>query len=319
MYLDKTPEQLSQVFTSNLLPTNRGFNYYVDWSNIEGFDDLLVEIHAIDILIGCHNDDEFKRKFSQLLQTLPSAIQLFPFLFGLAKVERANLRNCENKLRIIQDEIDGEDHLEYAFALRGNSLTAEQIEEYYGFFVQMGLKHLYQDVIEKSTLDYIVGVLVGLDSNGRKNRGGMAFELACQPLFEAICHRYNLTLLIQKKFKVLRTYGFNISEDIENRKADFIVIDRAKHKAINFEVNFYNETGSKPEEIIDSYINRQNDLAQLGIDFSLVTDGKGCWQNATNQLNKGFRYLNYLENFYMLKHGMLEEIIRRVFEINDND
>lgn len=52
---------------------------------------------------------------------------------------------------------------------------------YYDFFVKMGLKNLYQNIIEKSTLDYIAGVLVGMDSNGRKNRGGEAFELACQP------------------------------------------------------------------------------------------------------------------------------------------
>ena len=66
-------------------------------------------------------------------------------------------------------------------------------------------------------------------------------------------------------------------------------------------------------EIIDSYINRQNDLLANGIDFALVTDGR-CWESATNQLEKGFRHLEYLLNFYMLKHGMLEEIILKVFD-----
>jgi len=315
MYLNKTPEELSNIFTSNLLPTNRGFNYYVDWSNIEGFNDLMVEIHAIDILVGKRDDKDFKYNFKTLLHRLPSTICLFPLLFGLAKEERKKLRRSTNTLRIIQEEIDGNDYLEYAFALNEISLTEEQIGNYYDFFVRMGLKDLYQNIIEKSTLDYIVGVLVGLDSNGRKNRGGFAFELACQPLFEKICKKYHLTLFIQKKFKELRKKGFEISKDIESRKADFIVLDSKKKKAINFEVNFYNGTGSKPEEIIDSYINRQNDLSNLGLSFSLVTDGRDCWQNASNQLNKGFRHLKYLENYYMLKHGMLEEIIKQVFEI----
>lgn len=316
MYLDKSPEQLSLIFTQNLLPTNRGFNYYVDWSNIVGFDDLIVEIHAIDILVKKVDDTLFKDDFRKLLQRLPSTIILFPLLFGLAKEERKKLKNHTNKLRIIQEQIDSDDYLEYAFTMNGNSLSDEQIANYYDFFVRMGLKDLYQNIIEKSTLDYIVGVLVGLDSNGRKNRGGLAFELACQPLFEKACNKYHLTLLVQKKFKVLRKEGFEISKDIESRKADFIVLDSKKKKAINFEVNFYNGTGSKPEEIIDSYINRQNDLNKLGLNFSLVTDGRDCWQNANNQLNKGFRHLNYLENFYMLKHGMLDEIIKKVFNIN---
>lgn len=318
MYLNKTPEELSNIFTSNLLPTNRGFNYYVDWSNIEGFNDLMVEIHAIDILVGKRDDKDFKYNFKTLLRRLPSTICLFPFLFGLAKEERKKLRRNTNTLRIIQEEIDSNDYLEYAFALKGNSLSEEQIDKYYDFFVQIGLKELYQNMIEKSTLDYIIGVLVGLDSNGRKNRGGMAFELACQPLFEKVCKKYGLSLFVQKQFKSLRSLGFEITQDIESRKADFIVFDSNRKKAINFEVNFYNGTGSKPEEIIDSYINRQRELNDMGLGFSLVTDGN-CWKNATNQLNKGFRNLNYLENFYMLKHGMLEDIIKKHFEIVGND
>ena len=115
----------------------------------------------------------------------------------------------------------------------------------------------------------------------------------------------------------MRKYLFDISEDVYNIKADFILLDDKKKAAINFEVNFYNDTGSKPEEIIDSYINRQNDLKSAGIDFALVTDGK-CWITASNQLSKGFRHLNFLLNFYMLKHGMLEEIVNYVFKI-END
>ena len=285
-------DDLVKVFTDNILSTNRGFNYYVDWTNIDGYKDFLVEIHAMDILIGCKESD-FKDNFFTLVSKLPNVVLLFPFLFGLAKNEREQLYKGKNKLTIIQDELDCADHLVYSFS-KGINLSDE-----------------------KSTFDYIVGVLVGMDSNGRKNRGGKAFELACQPLFEKICDKYQLKLLIQKQFKELRKYGFDISEDVANRKADFILLDDKKKAAINFEVNFYNDTGSKPEEIIDSYINRQNDLKSAGIDFALVTDGK-CWITASNQLSKGFRHLSFLLNFYMLKHGMLEEIVNYVFKI-END
>lgn len=312
-YLNIQPQERVKIFTENVLYTNRGFNYYVDWNNIDGYQEFQVEIHALDILIRC-NDELFYDKFSDLVIKLPSVILLFPYLFGLAKSEREKLYKGGEKLILIQEELDKNDYLEFKFSRTAiKNFKKENIKVYYDFFVQMGLKHLYQNIIEKSTLDYIAGVLVGMDSNGRKNRGGKVFELACQPLFEKICGEHNLQLFTQKQFKVLVELGFNIGPDIADRKADFIIFDALRKKAINFEVNFYNGTGSKPEEIIDSYINRQNDLLANGISFALVTDGR-CWKSATNQLEKGFRHLEYLLNFYMLKHGMLEEIVLRVFD-----
>ena len=310
-FLEIGPENQVKIFTESLLDTNRGFNYYVDWANVDGYQDLLVEIHAMDVLIRC-NDETFVDKFHTLLKRLPTVIFLFPYLFGLAKSERSKLYREKEKLVVIQDELEDVDHLVYSFSKNIKQLSDEEIQKYYGFFVQMGLKHLYQNIIEKSTLDYIVGVLVGMDSHGRKNRGGSSFELACQPLFEKICEKYDLNLLTQKEFKALNKYGFSISKDMANRKADFIIFDKKQVKAINFEVNFFNGTGSKPEEIIDSYINRQSDLQLDGVNFGLVTDGR-CWKTATNQLAKGFRHLDFLLNFYLLKHGMLEEIIQKVF------
>ncbi|MBO5313799.1 MAG: type II restriction endonuclease [Prevotella sp.] len=311
-YLAIKPQERVKIFTDNVLYTNRGFNYYVDWTNIDGYQEFQIEIHALDILIRC-SDELFYEHFSELLTKLPSVILLFPYLFGLAKNEREKLHKNKESLILIQEELDKNDFLEFNFSRSAiRDFKRDEISKYYDFFVQMGLKHLYQNIIEKSTLDYIAGVLVGMDSNGRKNRGGKVFELACLPLFEKICKEHNLQLLTQKQFKVLVELGFQISQDIADRKADFIIYDATQKKAINFEVNFYNGTGSKPEEIIDSYINRQNDLLSNGISFALVTDGR-CWESATNQLEKGFRHLEYLLNFYMLKHGMLEEIVLKIF------
>lgn len=311
-FLSVQPQERVKLFTDNVLYTNRGFNYYVDWTNIDGYQEFQVEIYALDVLIRC-NDELFYEKFSNLITKLPSVILLFPYLFGLAKSEREKLYKGRENLILIQEELDKNDYLEFKFSKTAiKELKKGDIKAYYDFFAQMGLKHLYQNIIEKSTLDYIAGVLVGMDSNGRKNRGGKVFELACQPLFEKICKEHKLQLITQKQFKNLVDFGFDISQDIADRKADFIILDTGQKKAINFEVNFYNGTGSKPEEIIDSYINRQNDLLANGINFALVTDGR-CWESATNQLEKGFRHLDYLLNFYMLKHGMLEEIVLEVF------
>ena len=183
-------------------------------------------------------------------------------------------------------------------------------EQYKVFMRKTGLFELLSKHLLNNLYDYVTGVETGLDSNGRKNRGGKAFELACEPIIREICAKHNIEVITQKQFKSLKSKNFKISEDISNRKADFILIKGSK--CLNIEVNFFSGGGSKPEEIIDSYISRQADLQNNKIQFCLITDGH-CWKGTTNQLRKGFRRLNYLLNYKMTKSGALDEIIERAF------
>lgn len=303
---------LTKNFEENLLDTNRGYNYYVDWSNIAGYKKYEIEIQAIDVLIG-KDDNKFFETFKELLCKLPTIIEIFPFLFALAKADADKVRKS-NLLKVVGSNIDSADYQTYSFnaGKLTQPITNETVIKYYSFFQQMGLKYLFQNLLKKSTHDYIVGVLVGSDSNGRKNRGGKAFELACQPIIEKTCKKHNITLITQKKFETLKSYGFSIDEDIANRKADFILYNEITKKCVNIEVNFYNGGGSKPEEIIDSYINRQSDLKRNGIGFALITDGN-CWRGTTNQLSKGLRHLNHLMNFTIAKRGGIEDLIVEEF------
>ena len=225
MFIEKSIEELSSIFEDNLLETNRGYNYYIDWSNISGYKKYNIEIHALDSLIG-KDDDEFYEIFGELIRKVPSIIEVFPYLFALAKADADKVR--KNKmLKVIGSDIDSDDFQMYSFNAKKLSpvMSADEVSKYYNFFNQMGLKHLFQNLIEKSTLDYIIGVLVGSDSNGRKNRGGKAFELACLPVIKEVCLKHNIELIEQKQFSILKDYGFEISDDISNRKADFILLD----------------------------------------------------------------------------------------------
>ena len=266
----------------------------------------------MDVLIG-KDDEHFFKTFKELFVKLPTIIEIFPYLFALAKAEAEKARK-DSVIKLVGSDLDSTDFKTYSFNANNLSkqLTDEVVMEYFRFFEQMGLKYLYQNLVEKSTKDYIIGVLVGSDSNGRKNRGGTAFELACQPIIQTVCKKFGVDLLVQKKFKILKDYGFEISDDVANRKADFILLKQKSKKCMNIEVNFFNGGGSKPEEIIDSYINRQHDLELNGVKFALITDGN-CWKGTTSQLLKGFRHLNCLMNFRLAKSGMLEEMIAKEF------
>lgn len=310
MYLEMNYDELSEIFVNNLLETNRGFDFYVNWNNAKAFEDFEIELNAMDVLIKAEN---IKEKFFNLAKKLPTFIATFPLLFALSKNERTEVWNGKNLLAVVGDEIGNDENLRFSFEMEKlkQGLSEKEIENYYYFFERIGLKNLCENFVEKSFVDYVIGVLVGLDSNGRKNRGGTAFEDACEPVIKKICDKYDVMLISQKQFKKLEDYNFTISEDIANRKADFILVKG--NKALNIEVDYFFRGGSKPEEIIDSYINRQHDLDKLNMGFALLTDGL-CWDNKSkNQLQKGFRNMNYLMNFYLAKNGMLEEVIKSYF------
>ncbi len=311
MYKNMNIDKLSEEFVNNLVETNRGFNFYVDWNNTLDYKRFEIELNAMNVLIRC---DDMHSKFVELVKKVPTVIATFPLLFALSKDERKNVWRGKNELKVVNEDLDEEDFYSYNFDINllKNGISDDSIEIYYVFFEKMGLKALFENLLEKSVIDYVIGVLVGLDSNGRKNRGGKAFEFACEPIISEICSHYGIQMISQKQFKILKKMGFFISEDVANRKADFILVK--SQKVLNIEVDYFFRGGSKPEEIIDSYINRQNDLKKLNIGFALLTDGY-CWDNKDkNQLQKGFRNLDYLLNYHLAKYGMLEEIIKEYFE-----
>ncbi|HOO13441.1 MAG TPA: DpnII family type II restriction endonuclease, partial [Bacillota bacterium] len=90
----------------------------------------------------------------------------------------------------------------------------------------------------------------------------------------ALTHGNRYIILFQKKFHYLeKKFGIKVSAAIRNRKADFILMNTDKGRVVNIEVNFYSGTGSKPQEIVDSYINRQEELKEisfLGPEVTLI-------------------------------------------------
>ncbi|MFW6008468.1 MAG: DpnII family type II restriction endonuclease, partial [archaeon] len=118
----------------------------------------------------------------------------------------------------------------------------------------------------------------------------------------------------QKKFNYLnKKYNVSVTSEIKNRKADFILI-KDNLKVINIEANFYKGGGSKPQEIVDSYINRQTDLYNNNFNFIWISDGFG-WKDQYNQTTKAFNKIDYLLNLNFVKKGLLEGAIRFIYNI----
>jgi type II restriction enzyme len=138
-------------------------------------------------------------------------------------------------------------------------------------------------------------------------------ELAVHPIVEAICSKENppYVMLFQKEFGVLESeYGIGIPPALRPREADFLII-RPDKKAFNIEVNFFSGTGSKPQEIVDSYLNRQRELKESGIGFIWITDGEG-WKGQQNQIRKGFEEFDFLLNLHFVRQGLLKSVLSEI-------
>jgi type II restriction enzyme len=82
---------------------------------------------------------------------------------------------------------------EYDFSK--NAPTAEDIEKYLTFIKETGLRDLLASKKLKNLVDYMIGVEAGLDSNGRKNRGGHAMENIVEVFVADACQKLGLRYL----------------------------------------------------------------------------------------------------------------------------
>ncbi len=133
--------------------------------------------------------------------------------------------------------------------------------------------------------------------------------MVTETLSELSSRNPSLLFVEQKSFGYVEDkYSIRIPSTLRDRKFDYAVINDGK--ATNIEVNFYSGTGSKPSEIISSYINRGEVLSSAGWKFVWLTDGMG-WRKMRNPLRTGVENMNFVINAYLLRKGLLESILFR--------
>lgn len=286
------------MFQKTLITTNRTPDFYVDWEKVkENVDSIKIELSLWNSLIGSAS---IETDFSNLIQKYPEVIKTIPILYAIRELEFPvivdffNLEIGVKKLNFKKNKY--------------SKLSTSEINDYVQFAKEGGLFPIFSYV--KNFYDYILGVEVGLDSNARKNRSGEAMEKLLQPLLEAIAKEMNYKLLSQIKFDSARMHGGVVPPELTNRKADFIVY--VGRKFVNIEANYFSGAGSKPEEIVDSYINRRNELVKNGWGFIWITDGD-CWRVAENQIAKAFNGMDYVLNVEFSRKGLIKEALAQMF------
>ncbi len=269
-----------------------GWDYFVNWAKVLGnIEDVEIDLNILNYLVGKENiEDEFRL----LLDKHPSIGRLVPILVA-CRDKKFDILTGYDKHAFRYDIFDFE---------KAGGLANEKVVEFAsstGFLELLGGKRI------KSVVDYVIGVEVGLDSNGRKNRGGKAMEGIVEFFVRDICDRKGLEYLPEASAKnVLKKWGVKLKVDKSSRRIDFAINNNGR--LILIETNFYGGGGSKLKSTAGEYRAMFDFWKEDGHGFIWITDGQG-WVSTRLPLEETFNHIDYILNLEMVSKGLLEAIV----------
>jgi type II restriction enzyme len=269
------------------------YGYYIDFEKVHrNVDDIRIELNILNSLVGSAN---IEADFENLMRKYPEVLKCIPLLLAV----RANEIYC-------QDENGG--HL-FQFNVGNYPSNSHAYYEKYKYFMkETGLFDLLKNHIVNNLVDYATGVETGLDSNGRKNRGGHLME----DLVENFIQKSGLKKGVNY-FKEMYIHQITDKWDIDlsaisnqgkmEKRFDFVI--KTPNMIYGIETNFYGSGGSKLNETARSYktLALETDTIK-GFTFVWFTDGKG-WTSARNNLEETFDVMEHIYNIKDLECGVI--------------
>ena len=186
------------------------------------------------------------------------------------------------------------------------------MDDYVRFMQESGLFDLLQNHIINNLYDYVLGIEVGLDSNGRKNRGGHLMEDLVEKYIKESGFVKDVNYFkemylndIEKRWNIdLSSLSGN---SVSTKRFDFVV--KTPKQIYLIETNFYASSGSKLNETARSYEMLAKKAKIIdGITFIWITDGLG-WHDAKNNLKETFNELETMYNINDLENGTLKQVL----------
>jgi type II restriction enzyme len=269
------------------------WDYFVNWEKVhKNIKPIEKELNLLNVLIG---KEDVEKEVYELIKEYPQVIKTFPFLIAFRDTKVSMLTDVTEFL-----------YKDYDFKHR--VITDEDCKDLTAFFMQSGLGDLVKDKRVKNLVDYVTGVEVGLDSNGRKNRGGTMMENIVETFVKSACDELGLQYMSQANAKKIKTqWGINIQVDKSSRNLDFAINKNGKLYFI--ECNFYGGGGSKLKSTATEYVKMNEYWNAQNITFIWVTDGAG-WKSTLKPLREYFDKADYLLNLEMLKNNGFTTIFK---------
>ena len=266
------------------------YTYYVDFEKIyKNVDKVKVELNILNSLIGSKNIEE---EFQNILVKYPETLECIPLLLAVRSREI-----------FVKDEIN-----EYLFKF---DKMVYSMKDYIKFMKESDLFDLLQNHIINNLYDYVLGIEVGLDSNGRKNRGGHLMEKLVESYIIKAGYKKDVNYFKEMYLKdIEKKWNLDLSEmsghNTSTKRFDFVI--KSDKQVYVIETNFYSSGGSKLNETARSYkMLAQESKKVEGVTFIWFTDGTG-WNSARKNLEETFNELETMYNIDDLENGILEKL-----------
>ena len=276
----------------NLRDSIATYGYYTDFDKVfENVNNIRIELNILNSLIGSQN---IKEDFENIIEKYPETLKCIPILLAVRKKE------------IYVIDVNGE----YVYSFKKRNYPVEQYSE---FMEKTGLFKLLKEHIVNNLFDYVTGVETGLDSNGRKNRGGHLMEDLVESFIQNSGFQKNknyfkemYTSEIEKKWNIDLSAISNTGKT--EKRFDFVI--KTDNQIYVIETNFYASGGSKLNETARSYktITREVNTIE-GVTFVWVTDGIG-WKSARHNLEETFDVLEHIYSINDLENDIIRKIIK---------
>ena len=282
------------VWLSKFRESIADYKYYINFKKVyENVDALKIELNLLNSLIG---SKDIETDFINLYTKYPEVLKAIPIL--LAK------RECDI---YCQDANGG--HL---FRFNTDEYKTEG-EKYVYFMRETGLFDLLESHLINNLIDYVTGVETGLDSNGRKNRGGHLME----DLVESYLQKAGF-VKDKTYFKEFYIHQITDKWDVDlsaisnqgkmEKRFDFVV--KTDSMIYVIETNFYGSGGSKLNETARSYKTLALEAGTIdGVTFVWFTDGKG-WTSARHNLEETFDVMPHIYSINDLENGIIGEVFK---------
>ena len=264
------------------------YKYYINFDKVyKNVEENKVEFNMLNSLLGSKNIEE---DFINLVTKYPEVLKCIPILLAVRNMEIPAM--------------DEEGAFIYNFKKMNQSL-----EQYIVFMNKTGLFDLLANRGVTNIIDFVLGVETGLDSNGRKNRGGHLMEDLIEGYLKSEGVEYYKEMYLKD---VEEKWGVNLSSLSNNGKSakrfDFVV--KTNNMIYGIETNFYTSGGSKLNETARSYKMIAEESKNIeGFKFVWFTDGKG-WTSAKKNLEETFDVLDSMYNINDVEKGVMNKLFK---------
>ena len=276
---------------SGFRPSIADYRFYINFDKVyRNVDNIKVELNILNSLIGSHNIEE---EFRCILSKYPEVLQCIPILLAV----RASEIYC-------QDDRGG---ILFNFNHKKLSLSTEDdLDKYVYFMTETGLFDLLSNHI-------INNLETGLDSNGRKNRGGHLMENLVEKFIIKAGFIKGINYFKEMYIhEITEKWGIDLfaisNQGTTEKRFDFVV--KTDNMVYVIETNFYSGGGSKLNETARSYKTLALESNTIDeITFVWFTDGKG-WNSAKNNLKETFDVMEHIYNIKDLENNIISEVFK---------